>query len=46
MPPMDLSSFGQSGISIPSAQDLADVNFTHTYIPGTHLPEQQILYNR
>ena len=39
---MDTSAFSTAGagFNIPSAQDLADVNFTQTYIPG-HVNEQQ-----
>ena len=34
--PMDMSGYGtaDAGINIPSVQDLADVSFTSTYIPG------------
>jgi hypothetical protein len=40
---MDMSGFSTAGagINIPSAQDLEDVNFTSTYIPGNVNQQQQ-----
>ena len=45
--PMDASSFATTGssINIPSAQDLADVNFTTTYYPEPVHSQQQNLQN-
>ena len=45
MGPSDFATAG-TGINIPSAQDLADVNFTHTYIPGSVPNTYQNMYHQ